>query len=70
MSRPRKQRPHRRKFPSASERKAVAIGVDELHGRLEWLLRDRPRALRGARERYRQFCADLYRQLKAVRHDR
>lgn len=52
-----------RRFPSTLEIRALEIGADELHGRLEWRLRDQPKALRAARKRYRLFCASLLRQL-------
>lgn len=44
--------------------RALELGADELHGRLEWLLRDRPRALRGARQRYKDFCNSTLRRIE------
>lgn len=39
---------------------ATKRGCDELQDRLEWLLRERPRAIKTARKRYRDFCFRLY----------
>jgi hypothetical protein len=39
---------------------ALKRGVDDLQSRLEYLLRDRPRALRFARQRYVRFSLMLY----------
>jgi hypothetical protein len=39
-------------------------GVDEVQNRLEYILRDRPRALRFARERYVKFALLLYRAIE------
>jgi len=39
---------------------ALKRGVDELESRLEWVLRERPRALANARRRYQDFCLLLY----------
>jgi hypothetical protein len=49
------------------EQRAVELGADELVNLLEWEFRERPIALRNARERYRKFCAGLYRQLQRGR---
>lgn len=43
---------------------ALKRGVDELQARLEWLLRDRPRALVTTRRKYRDFCVGLYRAIE------
>jgi hypothetical protein len=53
-----------RRFPTDRQLRALELGADELHNRLEWSLRDRPRALRNARLRYRQFCISLVRTLE------
>jgi hypothetical protein len=45
---------------SAPTEAALKRGVDELQDRLEYLLRDRPRALRSARIRYIKFAVRLY----------
>lgn len=47
---------------NAANRKEAALkrGTDELQSRLEYLLRDRPRALKFARERYVRFALILY----------
>jgi hypothetical protein len=45
------------------EAAALKRGVDELQAQLEWVLRDRPRALTQARQRYRDFCLRLYRAI-------
>jgi hypothetical protein len=42
---------------------ALKRGVDELQTRLEYLLRNRPRALDNARRRYRRFCLRAYRAI-------
>jgi hypothetical protein len=39
---------------------ALKRGVDDLQSRLEYLLRDRPRALEFARQRYVLFSLRLY----------
>jgi len=51
-----------------ADRKEAALmrGTDELQNRLEYLLRDRPRALRFARERYVRFTLVLYRAIERV----
>ena len=51
-------------FPTRREQRALELGADELHGRLEWLLRERPRALRGIRENYKKFCHSLLCQIE------
>jgi hypothetical protein len=58
---------HRRRvrgWPSRRELRAVEIGADEIHARLEWALGTRPRALRAARRRYRIFCTDALSRLE------
>jgi hypothetical protein len=49
----------------ADEQREAALkrGVDELQSRLEYLLRDRPRALKRARRQYVEFCLRLYRSI-------
>jgi hypothetical protein len=44
-----------RRFPSRRQIRAVELGADELMAQLEWVLRDRPRALRNAQRRYQSF---------------
>lgn len=39
---------------------ALKRGCDELQSRLEWILRERPRALANARRSYSNFCLWLY----------
>ena len=39
---------------------ALKRGVDDLQNRLEYLLRDRPRALKFAQQRYVRFCLTIY----------
>jgi hypothetical protein len=46
------------------EAAALKRGADELQTRLEWALRDHPRALKRARQRYKDFCLRLYRAIK------
>jgi hypothetical protein len=50
----------------AADRTEAALkrGVDELENRLEYVLRDRPRALKFARERYVKFALVLYRAIE------
>lgn len=50
----------------AADRREAALkrGIDELHSRLEYLLRNRPRALEYARERYIKFALMLYRAIE------
>ncbi len=43
---------------------ALKRGVDELQNRLECILRDCPRALKFARERYVKFTLTLYRAIE------
>jgi hypothetical protein len=43
---------------------ALKRGVDELEARLEWLLRERPRALANARRKYLDFCLWLYARIE------
>jgi hypothetical protein len=54
----------RRRFPTDRERKAVAIGANELVGRAEWQFRTKPRALARARKIYKAACLKLYRCLE------
>lgn len=51
--------PSRNRFPSNRKIRAQELGADELHSRLEWVLRDRTRSLRLARQRYSNFCDSL-----------
>ena len=39
---------------------ALKRGVDELEARLEWMLRERPRALKSAKRKYQEFCSRIY----------
>lgn len=50
----------------AADRTEAALkrGVDELQNRLEYVLRDRPRALKYARERYVMFALALHRAIE------
>jgi hypothetical protein len=50
----------------AADRTEAALkrGVDELQNRLEYILRDRPRALKYAQERYVKFALILYRAIE------
>jgi len=52
----------------ATERREAALkrGVDDLQNCLEYVVRDRPRALKFARERYVRFALVLYRAIKRV----
>ncbi len=43
---------------------ALKRGVDELQSRLEYVLRNRPRALKFARKRYVEFAMILYRAIE------
>lgn len=45
---------------------ALKRGSDELQSRLEWILRERPRALANARRRYVDFCLRLYGRIERV----
>jgi len=46
---------------AASKREAaLKRGADELQNRLEWVLRNRPRALENLRREYVAFCLRLY----------
>jgi|HubBroStandDraft_4_1064222.scaffolds.fasta_scaffold4822482_1 hypothetical protein len=49
----------------AADRTEAALkrGVDELQNRLEYVLRDHPRALKYAQERYVKFAPILYRAI-------
>jgi hypothetical protein len=51
---------------TAADRKEAALkrGVDELQNLLEYALRDRPRALKFARERYVKFALTIYRAIE------
>jgi hypothetical protein len=51
---------------NAADRREAALkrGTDELQNRLEYLLRDRPRAVKSARERYVRFALILYRAIE------
>jgi hypothetical protein len=44
--------------------RALKRGSDELQTRLEWFLRERPRALANARRRYVDFCLRLYGEIE------
>ncbi len=47
---------------------ALKRGADDLQNRLEWVLRDRPRALANSRREYEAFCLRLYLKIeRAVR---
>jgi hypothetical protein len=50
----------------AADRTEAALkrGVDELQSRLEYTLRNRPRALKYARERYVEFALVLFRAIE------
>lgn len=50
----------------AADRTEAALkrGVDELQNRLEYILHDRPRALRFAQKRYVKFALVLYRAIE------
>jgi hypothetical protein len=52
------------RMPTAKMQRAVELGAIELVALLEWELRSRPVALRHLRDRYRDFCAGLLRQLE------
>jgi hypothetical protein len=52
-----------KRFPTPRQQRALDIGADELHSRIEWVLRNRPQALRNARRRYQEFCSSLLRNL-------
>ena len=55
------RQPGRSRAMDANAREAaLKRGVDELQGRLEWVLRKRPRALQTAKRRYQEFCFRLY----------
>jgi hypothetical protein len=43
---------------------ALKRGGDELQNRLEYILRDRPRALKYAQKRYDRFALTLYRAVE------
>ena len=45
---------------------ALKRGVDELQTRLEWALRQRPRALANARREYVGFCVRLYSKVEGA----
>ena len=48
-----------KRFPTPRQQRAIELGADELHSRIEWALRNRPHALRNARRRYQDFCTSL-----------
>jgi hypothetical protein len=52
----------------AAERLEAALkrGADELQARLEWELRNRPRALKNARQQYQSFCLRLYKAIDST----
>ena len=52
-----------RRFPMPGQLRALELGADELHARLEWVLRNRPRALLAARKRYQGYCCVTYARL-------
>jgi len=60
----------RRRFPSRREVRAVELGADEVQNLLEWLLRDRSRALAQARLRYRQFCTETLARIERYQRKR
>ena len=51
---------------TAQARRAAALkrGADELESRLEWVFRERPRALANSRREYVAFCLRLYRKIE------
>jgi hypothetical protein len=55
--------------PTTRER-ALELGADELHARCEWVLRDRPRALRNLRRQYRGMCLWLGRRLNRAAREK
>jgi hypothetical protein len=57
--------PSRNRFPSNRKIRAQNLGADELHARLEWLLRNRTRALCAARQRYSDFCDSLLARIES-----
>ncbi len=59
-----------RKIETERVRRAVEIGPDELMNHLEYQLQHRPRALKNARSRYKQFCVALYRRPEKARGGR
>lgn len=56
---PATARPATTRRPSAAREAALKRGADELHARLEWALRQHPRALATARREYTDFCLRL-----------
>lgn len=60
----------RRRSPREVESRARDLGVDELVGRLEWVLSGRPIALRNARQKYRQQYLGWYRRLERAGRER
>jgi hypothetical protein len=52
-----------RSFLTRRQQRAVELGADKLHELLEWVLRNRPRALRNARLRYHRYCVSQLRKL-------
>jgi hypothetical protein len=49
---------------NARREAALKRGADELQCRLEWVLRNRPRALANARQEYVGFCFRLHRKIE------
>ncbi len=49
---------------------ALKRGADELHSQLEWVLRERPRALANARREYVAFCLRLYHRIERAARGR
>lgn len=65
----------KRTYKHRRESRAVELGPVELMALLEWelsmgLYGDRPRALRNVRQRYVDFCRQLYRRLQEARRGR
>jgi hypothetical protein len=58
------------KLEAERVRRAVELGPIELMSLIEWELRSRPRALRNARRKYRDFCVALYRRPEKARGGR
>jgi hypothetical protein len=55
---------------STTRQAACKRGIDELENILEWLLRDRPRALAIAKHEYEGFCLKLYRKIQRAQRER
>ena len=45
---------------AGTDEAALKRGADDLENRLEYMLRSRPRALKRARQRYTDFCLQIY----------